>query len=293
MKVCSKCEVEKELSEYSNRKVSKDGKNSKCKKCEKDYREDNKEKIKESQRKHREDNKEKLLESHRKYNKENRDLINKKNRIYSEDNKEKIKESHKKYNKENRDLINRRQQKYREDNKGVLKEKEKKYFQENKNIISKKRQKYKEDNKEKIKESDKKYREDNKDKINKYFRDRRKQDPLFKLSTRLRSLIYISIKKCGWVKNTKTQEILGCSFEVIKKHLNDKPYSFKFGDKDLDLDHIVPLSTATTEEEVLKLNHYSNFQLLPSEYNQWIKRDKPWDREDFENWLGENWSWEQ
>lgn len=35
-----------------------------------------------------------------------------------------------------------------------------------------------------------------------------------------------------------------------------------------DLDHIIPLSYATTEEEVYLLNHWSNFQPLCSRFNR-------------------------
>jgi hypothetical protein len=41
-----------------------------------------------------------------------------------------------------------------------------------------------------------------------------------------------------------------------------------------DLDHIIPLSSAKTEEEILKLNHYTNFQPLCSYTNRYIKRSK-------------------
>ena len=40
-----------------------------------------------------------------------------------------------------------------------------------------------------------------------------------------------------------------------------------------DLDHIIPLSSATTEEEIIKLNHYTNLQPLCSRVNRDIKRD--------------------
>jgi 5-methylcytosine-specific restriction endonuclease McrA len=33
------------------------------------------------------------------------------------------------------------------------------------------------------------------------------------------------------------------------------------------LDHIIPISTAETEEEIIKLNHYSNFMPLCSRKN--------------------------
>ena len=40
-----------------------------------------------------------------------------------------------------------------------------------------------------------------------------------------------------------------------------------------DLDHIIPLSIANTEEELYKLNHYTNFQPLCSKINGTIKRN--------------------
>ena len=41
-----------------------------------------------------------------------------------------------------------------------------------------------------------------------------------------------------------------------------------------DIDHIIPLSTALTEEDLVKLNHYTNLQPLCSKVNRDIKRDK-------------------
>ena len=58
-------------------------------------------------------------------------------------------------------------------------------------------------------------------------------------------------------------------------------------DTDLDTDHITPISSARTEDEVYKLNHYTNLQLLPKYYNQKIKRAKLFDRNHFERWLKE------
>jgi hypothetical protein len=41
-----------------------------------------------------------------------------------------------------------------------------------------------------------------------------------------------------------------------------------------DIDHIIPVSSATSEEEVIKLNHYTNLQPLCSKINRNIKKDK-------------------
>jgi hypothetical protein len=40
-----------------------------------------------------------------------------------------------------------------------------------------------------------------------------------------------------------------------------------------DLDHIIPLSSAKTEGEVIKLNHYTNIQPLCSYVNRDIKKN--------------------
>lgn len=39
-----------------------------------------------------------------------------------------------------------------------------------------------------------------------------------------------------------------------------------------DIDHIIPLSSARTEEDVIRLNHYTNLQPLCSKMNRDIKR---------------------
>ena len=44
--------------------------------------------------------------------------------------------------------------------------------------------------------------------------------------------------------------------------------------KTWDIDHIIPISTAITEEDIIRLNHYTNLQPLCSYYNRNIKKDK-------------------
>jgi hypothetical protein len=53
----------------------------------------------------------------------------------------------------------------------------------------------------------------------------------------------------------------------------------------LDIDHIIPLSMAKSENELLELNNYKNLQLLPLEYNRNIKKSNEWDPFDFELYL--------
>jgi len=57
-KVCAKCDVEKGLGEFYRQKTAKDGVQSWCKVCTKQYYKDNKESIKQYGKQYREDNKE-------------------------------------------------------------------------------------------------------------------------------------------------------------------------------------------------------------------------------------------
>jgi hypothetical protein len=40
-----------------------------------------------------------------------------------------------------------------------------------------------------------------------------------------------------------------------------------------DIDHIIPLSSAINETDIIKLNHYSNLQPLCSKINRDVKRN--------------------
>ena len=84
-------------------------------------------------------------------------------------------------------------------------------------------------------------------------------------------------------KKTKTFEILGCTFEEFKIYLESKFDSWMTWENrglyngelnyGWDIDHILPSSLAKTEEDVTKLNHYTNLQPLCSKINRDIKRD--------------------
>jgi hypothetical protein len=249
-KFCSKCGQEKLLNDFP-----KTGKQ--CKDCKSIYmkiwRENNKDRVKELKKSHYIKNKEKFKESNKKWKQDNKDYNNKYQKEYREKNKESI-------------------EKYREQYKDRMKELQKSYYIKNK---------------EKRKTYIKEYYQKNKEKILEYNREYVKKrcatDTLFKSSHNIRSLIFSSFKNGGFRKNTKTYQILGCSFDEFKKYIENQFESwmgwknhgkyngeFNYG---WDFDHIIPSSIATTEEDIIKLNHYTNFQPLCSKINRDIKID--------------------
>lgn len=164
-----------------------------------------------------------------------------------------------------------------------------KYYENNKEQMEIVNKKWRENNKDKIKSYHKEYYKNNKEiilkKKSRYVKKRRSEDPLFRLKGNIKALIRKALNKNNFTKSSRTFDILGCSYAEFITYLNDNPYGFKYEDGLYDLDHIVPISSAKTEEEILKLSHYSNFQLLPSEYNQNIKIDNNWNKSHFEEWL--------
>jgi len=152
--------------------------------------------------------------------------------------------------------------KYRLKNKEKQKEYIKIYREKNKVKIKEKVKEYDKNNKQKKKKYDKEYKENNKEKIKKYQKNRRETDPIFKLNGNIRSLVYMSLKKQGYTKKSMTYQILGCTYEEFKLHLERQfKVGMSWGNQGLwHLDHIYPVSLAKDEQELIRLNHYTNFQ---------------------------------
>jgi hypothetical protein len=154
------------------------------------------------------------------------------------------KEYNKRYREKHRDKLNEYSKNWRYENVDKMKEQRKLYYQENKEDIVKKNYEY--------------------------CKNRKKSDSLYKLSIGIRSLILISFKNQFTTKSKKTIEILGCSFEEFKLHLEsqfDDKMNWKNQGTYWHMDHIIPISSAETEEDVYRLNHYTNFQPLYWEDN--------------------------
>jgi hypothetical protein len=233
MKKCSKCKIEKEFSEFYKNKYNKDGYQFLCKNC-----------------------------------KSISDKVYLENSNYNIDyylkNKEELSEKQKIYYVENKKDILEYQIKYNSENKNKILERKKEYYQDNK-------------------DKSKKYRLENREKRNLSIKKRKESDSLFKLKENIRTSIYVSFSRSGYTKKSRTHEILGCSFEDFKNHLESKfeswmtwnNYGLYNGELDFgwDIDHITPTSSAITEEELIRLNHYTNLQPLCSKVNRDIKRD--------------------
>lgn len=191
---------------------------------------------------------------------------------------DKMKEKHKQYYIDNKETIKEKQENRKEE----ISQYNKEYYSKNPESQKKRVAKYREENPDKIKQ----YRLDNKDKKKAWEINKRNTDPMFKLKQNLRSLIRQSFKNKGYKKSTKTNIILGCTYDEFKLYLESKFESWmtwenrgnpKDGilepNKSWDIDHVIPASSGLTESELIQLNHYTNLQPLCSYYNRNIKKD--------------------
>ena len=208
------------------------------------------------------------------------DVIRKK---YRDNNKEYFKEYNKKYKNENKEYFKEYFKEYSKNNEN-LKEYQAEYRNKNKEYFNEYNKEYYLKNSDNIKNSVKEYRKNNREKINENVRLRCKHDNLFSLRKSICKSILKSIKLSGYYKSSKTTEILGCNIEDLKIYLESKFEDWMTWDNrglyngelnyGWDIDHIIPISSAKTEEEIVRLNHYSNLQPLCSKVNRDIKKDK-------------------
>jgi hypothetical protein len=94
--------------------------------------------------------------------------------------------------------------------------------------------------------------------------DRYKNDSIYRLKQLLRKRLRDILRSKQIHKKVHTLDILGCSPSYLKEHLE---HQFKEGmnwdnQGKWHIDHIIPLSSGNTEEEIIKLCHYTNLQPL-------------------------------
>jgi hypothetical protein len=204
----------------------------------------------------------------RKYNIENRERIAAQRKRYRQENKDKVAQQKREYAESNKDKNRlahaKKYQKYKE--RYLLQMKEK--YLQNADEIKRKRMEYYYKNKEKILASQKQSAQRDKEKLRPrkaaYCRNRRAKDPTFLLIGRLRCRINDALRYKKFPKSGKTRDVVGCDMQTLKAHIENQ---FKNGmtwqnRDEWHIDHIVPLASAKTPEEIYSLFHYKNLQPL-------------------------------
>lgn len=103
-----------------------------------------------------------------------------------------------------------------------------------------------------------------KKKRNIFEKKKRDEDALYYLKVRTRNLIVGAFLRGGYKKNTKTERVIGCSFQEFSRHLEALFLpDMSWENRHLwHIDHIIPIASAKTEEDVILLSHHTNLRPL-------------------------------
>lgn len=253
IKVCTRCKKILIANErnFSKKKNGKYGLCSRCKKCDKKYREDNKEHIKRYKEEYKKDN----PDYNKKYYENNKEEILKRHKEYRENNKEKTIGNCRKWRVNNKEKIKKYNEEYYKNNKKYYEDKRKKWKEDNKGY----HKEYHKNNKEREKEYARKWRKNNFDKIFNNCSKRR-----FKLKNQGRG-----ITKEQWYEmmiffNFK------CAYSDILLNENNR-----------SIDHIVPLDNGGLNEIwncVPMLRNYNSSKNATDMYT-WYKQQEFYSKE--------------
>jgi len=235
-KKCSKCGEEKPLSEFYNDKNGKYGKMASCKIC-KDL---------------------KAIQ----YRTQHKDLVRKQKQKYNKDNKDKIQIQQKLYYEQHKDNLIEYSKKYAISHKEEKRLYSKMYAENNKDILYTKRISYRKRNKQKI---------NNWKRV--WTQNKIKYDPAFRLELMIRKRICQAMKLQNGTKAYKSMELLGCTIEEARKHLESQFTEGmtwdNHGINGWHIDHIRPCASfdLTDPEQQKQCFNYKNLQPLWAEDN--------------------------
>ncbi len=239
-KVCSKCKEEKDIDKYSKDKTKKDRHQGRCKQCKgvynKSWIENNPEKAKAGKKAWSDSHREEIKEKNKAFYKKNREREKARQKAYKENNPEKVKATQKVFRGSHQERIKA----YR-----------KVFYRKNREEVIAGVTEYRENNPEKVKVWKKTYRENN---LN------------ARIADGMRARVWKVLK--GVAKSASILELLGCSIEYLKEHLEsqfqDGMTWENYGFTSWHMDHIIPCASfdLTDKEQQRQCFHYSNLQPL-------------------------------
>jgi hypothetical protein len=214
------------------------------------------------------------------------------NKRYKHGTENKCKDCFKEYLSGKKDKLQEAQRKWREKNPEYMKEYGQKpeqkeyhqeYYKEHAQEYKDRKKQWRAENPEQEAETRQKYVEENRDKLNEYHRkwkkEKRRNDPLYKLVSNVRGRIRYELNTLLKGKKTKrTCEYLGCQIDELKPHLEYKftgEMSWENYGSLWHIDHIIPCAAWNLQDEFENMCcwNYRNLQPLLSHENQ-SKKDK-------------------
>ena len=183
-----------------------------------------------------------------------------------EERKLRKKERDKKYRESHKEQAKAYHEAWREKNRDRLREQARMNYHKNPQAHKARVDKYKASHIEQIKESRSRYKQENRQKCTDYERIKRQTDPVYRFRSSFICLIRGYLRKKNYKGGKKTWEIVGCDFDAFLAHIQSQfedgmtLENYGHGEGEWNIDHIIPICTAKTDEDIERLNHYSNLR---------------------------------
>lgn len=255
MKTCTKCDKELPKESFSARKLSKDGLMIWCKTCMREYHTARKadpvavEKKRKAGLNYYYENKDEIAKKNAEKYVENREEILARNAAWQVENKERHAAAIREWAKANPEKRRAYVATYRARNPEKVKA-------------------YSDANRARLNAKSKAWAGANRDRVNRVAsesrRERRATDPMFVMIDRIRASLGSAFRNNGIKKQCCTLDILGCTWPEFLTHIERQFWQGMTWENrgSWHIDHRIPISTAKTEADIIRLNHYTNLQPL-------------------------------
>ena len=108
--------------------------------------------------------------------------------------------------------------------------------------------------------------------------NRRMKDPLYKTKTRYRNRVAQMYHFGEFKKTSRSIDMVGCTWDQLQAHLISTAlsrYGIWCAFDSYEIDHMIPLMIVKSHEDLVRLNHFTNLQLLtPSDHMQKTIQDR-------------------
>ena len=144
--------------------------------------------------------------------------------------------------------------------------KRKEYHLANKDIKNQRSREYRENHLDEVKAKVRDYHRKHAKRLSAQKAERIKSDPLNLFKERVRLTVKNGFMRLRQNKSIRTNQIIGADWQTVRDHIvsqfKDGMTWEAFVAGEIHIDHIKPLASATCEEDIIALNHYTNLQPL-------------------------------
>lgn len=150
----------------------------------------------------------------------------------------------------------------------AVREKDAQYYAANREAVKERSRKWGQSNRQRKAAANREWNKANPEQARRhqraYEKRKRESDPVHAMKERIGSAIRQSLIKGGYTKKNRVHDILGCTFAEFAKHIERQfVKGMTWANRsEWHIDHIIPISSAQSEPDVIRLHHFTNLRPL-------------------------------